>query len=472
MNTPLHSPLAPRMCLALLGLVLVGACQDGGGGQQNETDGNGTDGSATEGGDGGTADGGGETEGADGSDGSDDGEPTTGGDDGPNTGEAGTAVEQLVAAHCGWMFGCCDRGELDWYVGPFTSDADNCTERMMAQLEYGMSLPPTPGVGAGPSERLVELVFGLSENRIEIDSDAVSACVAHLQEGQCTRLVTEEFCVPGPTDVMQGPCDPRVLFEGKQGVGQPCAHDYECGVDSRCDLREEHGLCVAVAGDGDFCFDDDDCDDGLFCNSDSGTCTGRLDEGQACNDEGECRPGLICDGQSSTCENPCVPDRSYCNADYDCPEGWFCEDESGSCQRRETLSVGDICTESAACQSGYCGYVEGDERCLERPGLGDACEDIYACEESQCRLDGEQYRCMPLAGTGEACGGEEGIDCEPGNYCDDATERCVRRLNAGEACEGNDSYECLSASGCEERWDRDMCAPAHSVSGGAVCDGA
>ena len=160
-----RSSVAIRVHFSLLGLGLIAGCQNDDGSQQAETEGIETDGPATGGSDSdetGSANG---SDGADGSDdggGSDEGGPTTGGDDGPNTGEAGTTVEQLVAAHCEWMFGCCDRGELDWYVGPFTSDAENCTERMIAQLEYGMSLPSSPGVGAGPSERLVELVFGLS----------------------------------------------------------------------------------------------------------------------------------------------------------------------------------------------------------------------------------------------------------------------------------------------------------------------
>ncbi|MBL4685827.1 MAG: hypothetical protein JKY37_14625, partial [Nannocystaceae bacterium] len=126
---PYLSVLAALPLLSL-GLSACSAGEDGGRGEQQETDGatTGTAGPMTD-----------EAESSGGTTSVADGDASETGEADSESSGTGTVdepadLEALVAALCEWEFKCCSDGEVDYRLGPFAQDAADCTERFLQQV--------------------------------------------------------------------------------------------------------------------------------------------------------------------------------------------------------------------------------------------------------------------------------------------------------------------------------------------------
>lgn len=345
-------------------------------------------------------------------------------------------------------------------------------------------------------------VWGVEQNRPELDDEAVAACIEWLAEASCdevarggegtpcalafagddddddddsgSRAVDEEcggdydcrpelYCQPGGADpeaalVTCQVCKPR------RGVGEECQqYGRQCAESLHCRYEEDGPrLCAPLDPDGTRCVESEQCASG-FCNETLdelggwGQCDPGGREGDACRDESEteglgsdCRLELHCDGGT------CQPRREN---GATCSDGWECAAylcEEGTCGRAD----GSACYDHPECASGLCieevcsprqdGACVRDEQCEAPEICQGACRppDCY-CSGSGCPIG----TCSTEGGGGGGGYCEDDSDCASGD-CDDGA--CTTPRAIGDPCA--ESYECypLGTCGngvCVERFD-------------------
>lgn len=381
-------------------------------------------------------------------------DPDESGEDTDPTGEpgGGDELEPLIASLCDWEFKCCSDGERDYRLGPFTSDAANCTERFVEQL---YSNDDKPELLRG--DLLYTIGFGVRLDRSTPNAEAATACRDLIEQQQCWEPFDgiTGFCSPAG-DPTQNPCDLRNLLTGLQSVGDPCSealalvgYDIECEAGSSCEEVDGTFVCVDKGLVDEFCEADDKCDQGLYCNISEGRCALRADEGDHCEFEDASEPDvgtetlpclehLTCDPQGETCI-------AYCNTNYDCGD-------DAQCQEGESCIPVDIDDNTY----NYCrerGDTNGD-RC---DSDGDCVEDMH-CNGGSCRSD---------RGMGDDCTLPN--ECEGGLYCESGgSGQCEIVINANDPCGADRECNPTTTLGCVTSDDGRVCR-TNLLSNGDVC---
>jgi PKD repeat protein len=247
--------------------------------------------------------------------------------------------------------------------------------------------------------------------------------------------------------------------------GAPCNDSKFCTETSSC----QEGFCEGSgnpceslqlvcneAEEGCECVEDEECDDGLYCNGEE-VCQIKFSE-QVCQPAiaDSCPQDHICDERKDTCVS-----FQFCNTDDDCDDGRFCNGQEicfhtlGTVQGNRSVPMAvcrqatDPCAELDLCD-------EGNDICLECLEDTD-CHDESFCNGQETCIDGSCQEgnspCLPE----EVCDEEAGVclvcltdeDCNDELFC-----------NGEEIClDGN----CQSGTNpcsneiCDE--ENDVCVP-------------
>jgi len=159
------------------------------------------------------------------------------------------------------------------------------------------------------------------------------------------------------------------------------------------------------------------------CNGN--VCQTLKPNGSVCAASSECQSGgCRFDSTSGNyiCTN-CGTLNAPCCMNYDeCSGGYYCDSQT-SCKAQKTL--GDACSSSAQCLSGYCsmaGY------CVSSCGLkGDGCCAGGNCSTSALycvRPTGAGWYCLPCGVSGSFCCVSPAQACETGLTCNTNTSTC------------------------------------------------
>ncbi|MDY0002358.1 MAG: calcium-binding EGF-like domain-containing protein [Polyangia bacterium] len=341
-------------------------------------------------------------------------------------------MKPLVDAACDWMFGCCSSDELVYQLGGFTTDASNCSERLLDAILSGIPLDlEQSGLASVPAEALLVLASSINEGRVEVDGDAVTACADESSGMACNAPPLNDpsgRCTPGDAEVDGDPCAPGVLFRGLQTLGEECRVPWECAEGLRCVEFGDVSICARFADQGEHCFSDEECAEDLLCEWASGTCQEGAQAGEACAfaDEGNPIPGtetirclrnLSCDPVTHTCSTGYCLQGAPCSdifSDTDCPVTTYCVGNfatRASCQ--VPGGVGAPCSKAADCQSGFCDPF--DEECKSLLSIGELCFDNLECVSGFC--NSFLGYCASKVGPGQPCPSFNSDECFQG-YCD------------------------------------------------------
>jgi hypothetical protein len=360
---------------------------------------------------------------------------------------ARSQMKPLVDAACDWMFGCCSPDELVYQVGNFTVDANDCSERLLDAIAAGAPLDLVQGgLSSDPAEGLLTLALAISEGRVDVNAAAVRQCANATADQACNApLVTAGpvgRCIPSASGVQANPCDPNEMFRGKQDVGEECDGPWECKEGLRCADFGIVGVCALRSRDGESCFSDAECIDGLVCNYEEGACRSGKKAGEACafadpanpipgTETVRCASGLSCDSMAFVCTGGyCAPGAPCFDrfGDSDCPETYYCVGNffaQASCQ--QPGPVGAPCTKRVDCASGYCDPFS--EECAELLPAGGSCFGHDECASGFC----SGGLCQPSFGNGQPCLSGSNFECSNG-YCDFITNTCTAYAAEGGPC--------------------------------------
>lgn len=397
-------------------------------------------------------------------------------------------AEALATSVCDLGFRCCDRGELDWFLGPYVAQ-ETCVERLLRAGELRAATPVDLEPVLGEPLQLPNLAAldrALNSGRVKVDDEALETCLAFLDDHACNEPlegVDADGCV-APEPPEESPCEPELLFEGKVGEGGTCTSgivSLECEAGLTCRTSSRVGVegeCVPVGQVGDFCFDDTECDPDLYCSQLDGTCKDPGQEGEPCLfAEREslmpdpstvllrCDSLLSCDPVTDTCVAACERG-AQCSIDAQCDEERDLTCIMGRCDvlREEGLPCGDTddCVDGLLCASD----PEDPTRtlCTRGKAAGEPCSSHVECDTGFC--DPMAGECRDKLADGELCPTGLDAQCQSGacdtsfvsctsdddcvdsGSCDLTTNRCepycAERLPAGAMCAGDS--ECVSGA--------------------------
>lgn len=350
--------------------------------------------------------------------------------DGPS---ASGTVDDLAQAVCDISFRCCDRGEIDFFYGPFT-DGTNCAERMRQQADVDnatiIAAPFEGAVVAVPNVGVLQ--NAIDDGRVEIDGEALDACLEFLAGVTCNELVEEpepETCQPVEPEE-ENLCDPRLLVIGKVGEGGDCTNpgvSLECREGLACravDSLGIQGVCVKPGSEGDFCINSGECGEDLYCSLLDGTCQVPRQEGETCliADGGgvllACDEDLSCDPITDTCVARCARGAA-CFSDLDCDQEAGLQCIVGRCD--SPRDVGLPCQTSEHCKEGLrCGVNPAtgtDLVCLEKLENGVNCSVAVPGDCASGFCDPTTTTCAATADPGDVCPSFSHVQCA-GGYCD------------------------------------------------------
>jgi hypothetical protein len=423
-----------------------------------------------------------------------------------DTSSDGSELEPLIGALCDWEFRCCSDGERDYRLGPFTTDAPDCTARFIEQLHSNDDIPELQR-----GDLLSTLGYAVRLDRSSPNADAAAECKDIIDQQQCWEPYEPGgYCSPA-SDPIRNPCDFRNLFTGTQSIGEPCSealallgYDIECEPGSSCEQVDGDWVCVDKGLVDEFCEANNKCDQGLFCDIASGRCANRSDESEHCEFEDPSQPDigtesvpclehLTCDPESETCKafcteafdcvddsscpegHSCIPvdydDHTYtyclargstngdrCDTDRDCVDSMHCEGDS--C--RTDVGEDDPCTAPNECEGGlYCAGV-----CTVVVNANQPCNADIECNPSTtigCITSDDGRRCRTtLLGNGDVCapGEKQGSNWCTSGVCEDVSEdgianpECHLGADVGDACDESDATDdtprCASGLYCDD----------------------
>ncbi len=472
-------------------------------------------------------------------DGSGNTDPSTDGDDSSTTEDSDTddttgvdppdpnaSLESLIGALCTWDFQCCTEGEIDYRLGPFTVDADDCTERYIEQLYSNDDVAETER-----GDLLFTLGFAVRLDRSAVDADAAADCQELVEARDCAELADAAACEPAKDDAVN-PCDLRNLFEGQQAVGELCSSalaslgfDIECVAGSSCEEVDGTFVCVDKGLVDDFCEADFTCDEGLYCDIETGRCREKSGLGDSCTFEDPdmpdagtetlpCQAHLTCDPDSGTCVQfcasgydcevdeqcaagqSCIPvdidDNTYtycldrgdtngdrCDTDHDCVDDFHCEGDSCVADRAQ----GTACGDDGQCQAGLYCDLGGSAECEIVLNANATCSNDRECNPTTtlgCMTSDDGTRCRTaLLDDDDACtpGEHDGGNWCRSGVCEDITDdgtpnpQCHPGAGVGDACDDSaltlDSLRCARGLYCDE----EECAPQLDAGGDCGDDG-
>lgn len=378
---------------------------------------------------------------------------------------ARSQMKPLVDAACDWMFNCCSPDELVYQVGDFTVDAGDCSDRMLDAIAAGVPLQlEQNGLSDDPAEGLLVLALSINEGRVGVNSNAVRACADATSSMACNQALVVDSsgrCTPSAAEQAVDPCDPNELFSGRQSVGEECDGPWECKDGLRCIDFGIAGVCALRAKDGESCFADAECAEGLICDWESGTCAPGALSGQTCafadpmnpvpgTETIRCAEGLTCDPQAMACTGGfCAPGSPCFDIfdDSDCPETYFCAgnfDVAPTCQ--QPGAEGAPCSKADDCQTNFCDPLE--EVCGTLLTTGQDCFDNVECESGFCSAG----LCSPSVSAGQPCPSGNNAECD-GGYCDISMPMPLCTAYSGEdgpcltgvECDPDDDLSCVDA---------------------------
>lgn len=247
-----------------------------------------------------------------------------------------------------------------------------------------------------------------AEGHATFDADRAAECL----EARSTYLCDETATYP-----RVDPCD--AVFEGLRTAGETCREGecidgYSCDTGSTC-----HGTCVATMSPCPVCDEDEWCD-GL-----SGTCRAVAAEGEPCRGGSACQDGLVCDDEGLNF-GECIVAGSRsagaaCVVNDECAEGLICE--SDVCTAYVVEDEGGTCGD-AACEPGLVCYVlSGDPTgtCEPPHELGDPCVEPFGDCGAGLYCDASTNLCAAMKANGATCA--EVFECQS-FYCDSSTNEC------------------------------------------------
>lgn len=371
-------------------------------------------------------------------------------DSGTDTGSTDNDLDGLVNALCEWDFQCCSDGELDYRLGPFTTDAADCTARFLEQLESNDNDQVSPR-----GDLLSVLGYAIDLSRSEPNPENVAACAALQRSLACNAPVEgESYCEPS-SDPTGDPCRLDNLFTGKLAAGQTCSAgsaalgDVECQPGSTCELvADDDWVCVDKGLLDEFCEADSTCDERLFCDIATGRCADKSDVGEPCSFDDDTQPdpgtevqpcldGLSCDPATNTCA-------AFCSTGFDCVD-------DASCPQDQSCIPLDL-DDSTYTYCGPRGDTNGD-RC---DSLRD-CADAFHCDGSACASD---------FAVDDACTTSD--ECEDGLYCEGV---CRVVKNAMEVCAADLECNPSTTIGCITSEDGRRCRTAELLPGDECAPG-
>jgi hypothetical protein len=261
--------------------------------------------------------------------------------------------------------------------------------------------------------------------------------------------------------------NPEIVTE-KQGINRVRTLDP---VDLSGELlsRDFGRIAYAVAAP---CVDDEDCDDGLYCNGDefcnpSNVCANGTPP-DCSNDGLWCNGTEFCDDVNDQCGHENVPDCSddglYCNGEE------YCNESTDQCATQafpDCIDDGEWCNGE---ENGNCDEINDECEHINIPDCGD--DGIFCNGEEYCNelVDECKIANVPeCLNDGEWCNGEEtgkcdeindecehlnvppceedGLFCNGEQFCDEDLDQCDSRdipecLDDGEWCNGEETGRC------------------------------
>jgi hypothetical protein len=344
------------------------------------------------------------------------------GDDDTSSGpEVGELPEQLSQALCDEVEACFDRRTLDTLFGPA-----GCEKRLLAQIEDG---------------EFANLRSAIDAGRVRYNATRVPACLKQIKGVACDFATKRAL--------QTAACDE--IFMGDAKPGADCGLDAECTGAAFCKLSQQcPGTCTELLAAGKACNEDDECADGLTC--DTGRCTTPANEDEPCGGAvaASCRAGLLCIGEdelTGKAGNCRTYDAVFAagrdqSCDYDtgklCADGLTCavqriQGQTAVLSCEAPVGSGESCkfgAPSPCPDDEYCsanidvGEIRGS--CRPLPTAGEACLTLTGSAPCAPGLVCIAARCDPVARLGQPCASDEGC----------ASKRCVAsRCQAAPACE-------------------------------------
>ena len=270
-----------------------------------------------------------------------------------------------------------------------------------------------------------------------VDDIPTTQCVADAGVCPCTdRSVELALWTPCEVDNQWGTCTGKRV----------CTTEGLAACDATVPAAES---CNGLDDDCNGLTDEDTCDDGNPCTTDS--CNGEEGCQYVALTEGECMDGDTCTIGDHCEEGVCVGTPIDCDDDNPCTDD-SC-DGLGGCKfenNSATCDDADPCTVADQCQAGTCEGVAVSCDCQ-------ASEDCAALEDGDlcngtlfCDIEKLPYQCAVAPDTVVFCPEPEGEDlfCLAA-VCDPDNGKCsIEPAHEGFAC--NDGNQCTSGESCQE----------------------
>lgn len=288
-------------------------------------------------------------------------------------------------------------------------------------------------------------------NSLECASPADS-CVGSTCPRQCRTVATGVLGAPCPRsdDCEAGLfCDSDDTCQALKAGGSTCRFSSECQ-SGRCDT----GVCATPIPIGSACSFSTPCVSNAYC---SGTCMARKALGAMCSGfTNECAEPNAC--INGVCAAPGGVG-ALCRSSFECRSDLSCDDVLRTCQNFRGVDAGQPCTDWAVyCNDSSCigavvnpdGGVGTFGMCGTR-SIGSGCSSHYQCPRASF-CDATRHCAAANAGTG--CSSDS--NCRATDYCA-ATQTCAARFSSGAECDSN------VGSSCAEPTQRCFATPTDSI---------
>lgn len=436
------------------------------------------------------------------------------------------ALEPVIAAVCEHLEGCCTPSVMKFSLGLGIDDAESCTEVLTNRYTTDLNLVPSNTYLTLPIgfelPYLPAVAASLEQGRIELNEDAIEACIDALGDLDC-----EAFEGPSCGENIETLCYGNNFFTGILTEGALCSPESvnECEEGYFCYGPASASVCQENSGIGGPCLNGNGCSEG-YCDARTDICVEYAQEGDDCSYQDphgnkypnllveHCDSDLDCSLTTGKCVSTCGNTVGMnCSEDYDCADGAYCDTDVevtpgyaqysyiyGSCA--DKVGTGVACTASNQCDSGMCD-IEGTDVCLA-PVTTDTCSNDSDCEgdefcygyTGECLTDkfadgtycDADNWCAGGLCTNGACDsvGITGASCNSGSsraaildgsracpstdYCSYQTYTCTPKLALGADCSGigygfEIDVACGSANYCDPEGE---CAA--QLNNGAECD--
>jgi hypothetical protein len=150
------------------------------------------------------------------------GETATGGDGGTGNVPTTAGIDDVVLSICEWEFRCCDEGEINYRLSPFSTDAATCAERLIFEMrESNVTSNPYVSGPAAMGGLLGTLGYVVDLDRVDIDMAGAAECVGFWNNLDCNEPASEQVArCSGPAE--PDPCALTNIFTPKLQIGEEC----------------------------------------------------------------------------------------------------------------------------------------------------------------------------------------------------------------------------------------------------------